>query len=70
VTGSFPGQATYFLTYETMQSLQNDHGNRFGKAFLSGLMAEMTSALFYVPTDIISQRLQVQDLKGFHHNQR
>jgi len=44
--------------------------NAFWTGFLSGAAAESTSALFYVPSDLIAQRLQVQNTKGFAHNCR
>jgi hypothetical protein len=43
---------------------------RFTKGFLSGMSAEVAGGLFYVPADIVAQRLQIQDIKGFTQNCR
>ncbi|RKP00286.1 hypothetical protein CXG81DRAFT_7875, partial [Caulochytrium protostelioides] len=73
--GSFPGQATYYLTYETAQSMlphadATTGGMAFVRGCVAGALAEVTAGCFYIPTDIVTQRLQVQNLQGFHHNAR
>jgi hypothetical protein len=35
-----------------------------------GAFAELAGGLFYVPADVVSQRLQVQNLNSFNHNSR
>nr|KAJ3420457.1 Fe(2+) transporter [Polyrhizophydium stewartii] len=75
VIGSFPGQAMYYLAYESAQELSKAvfsdpaaPATTFAKGFLSGACAEFAGGLFYVPADIIAQRLQIQSTKGFVHN--
>ncbi|KAI8897509.1 mitochondrial carrier domain-containing protein [Globomyces pollinis-pini] len=75
--GNFPGQASYYLAYESSQEflstfLKNDQSKSvtFLKGFLSGMAAEVAGGMFYVPADIVAQRLQVQSTKGFVHNHR
>eukprot|EP00842_Homolaphlyctis_polyrhiza_P004995 jgi/Hompol1/5497/HPOL_000199-RA len=77
VAGSFPGQAMYYLAYESTQELAqrafpNDTSSTsiFVKGFIAGASAEVAGGLFYVPADIIAQRLQVQSINGFVHNKR
>ncbi|KAL2918671.1 hypothetical protein HK105_201505 [Polyrhizophydium stewartii] len=77
VIGSFPGQAMYYLAYESAQELSKAvfsdpaaPATTFAKGFLSGACAEFAGGLFYVPADIIAQRLQIQSTKGFVHNSR
>lgn len=77
VVGSFPGQASYYLAYESAQEVsklvfhdeQSPHCT-FWRGFVSGACAELSGGLFNVPADIISQRLQVQTTQGFIHNSR
>ncbi|KAI9099950.1 mitochondrial carrier domain-containing protein [Phlyctochytrium arcticum] len=74
VLGSFPGQAMYYLAYETAQDACSQSSamdkSPFLRGFASGATAEISAGLFYVPADIVAQRLQVQNLKGFSHNSR
>lgn len=65
--GSFPGQFSYYITYEwvneqLLKYSNPSHGLLHGlmSHCISGLAAEAVSGLVYVPTDIISQRLQAQ----------
>jgi hypothetical protein len=75
--GNFPGQSSYYLAYETSQMVisrwipnEDTKLARFTKGFLAGMGAEIAGGLFYVPADIVAQRLQIQDIKGFQHNSR
>ncbi|KAI8919621.1 mitochondrial carrier domain-containing protein [Entophlyctis helioformis] len=77
VSGSFPGQAMYYLAYETAQEMSSyvfgDDGSStaaFARGFVAGASAEIAGGMFYVPADIIAQRLQIQSTKGFVHNSR
>ncbi|KAI9204210.1 mitochondrial carrier domain-containing protein [Polychytrium aggregatum] len=77
VAGSFPGQASYYLAYETAQEVSKhilpaayQGDSSFWRGFISGAWAEVAGGLFYVPADVVSQRLQIQNLAGFHHNSR
>ncbi|KAI8821728.1 mitochondrial carrier domain-containing protein [Fimicolochytrium jonesii] len=77
VIGSFPGQAMYYLAYETAQdacaqSMPRDLLERsaFVRGFAAGACAEIAAGLFYVPADVVAQRLQVQNVTGFQHNSR
>ena len=76
---SFPGQANYYLAIETTQELlkkaipnpeKDGKWMTFCRGFLSGAMAEMAGGLFFVPADIIAQRLQIQSTEGFVQNSR
>ncbi len=44
--------------------------NTFATSFVSAAIAEVCAGVGFVPADILSQRLQVQNLNGFHHNSR
>ncbi|EPZ31720.1 mitochondrial carrier [Rozella allomycis CSF55] len=70
--GSFPGQSLYYVAYEILNqtlsdkikksqisSCLNNHAIDFASNSAAGLLAEATSAFCYVPSDIISQKLQV-----------
>ncbi|KAJ8324401.1 hypothetical protein QVD99_002430 [Batrachochytrium dendrobatidis] len=77
VIGSFPGQAMYYMAYESTQEVvdkvlanNSSHGAIFTKGFLSGACAEIAGGMFYVPADIVAQRLQIQSTRGFVHNSR
>jgi hypothetical protein len=76
VLGAFPAQATYYYAYETVQNWtksifkEDGHHSIFAKGFLSGACAELAGGVFYVPADVVSQRLQIQDLNGFTKNRR
>ncbi|KAI9014721.1 mitochondrial carrier domain-containing protein [Gaertneriomyces semiglobifer] len=77
VVGSFPGQAMYYLAYETVQDVwaqnvaaQSFGSNPFLRGFAAGAWAEISAGLFYVPADVVAQRLQVQNVRGFAHNSR
>jgi hypothetical protein len=80
VLGAFPGQATYYFTYESTQTLlrkfhppKDHHPSKldlFYRGFLAGAMSEMMAGTFYVPSDVLSQKLQVNQTVGFIHNSR
>ncbi|KAJ3023046.1 hypothetical protein HKX48_004528 [Thoreauomyces humboldtii] len=74
VTGSFPGQALYYLAYETAQDAcaasPAFQKLPFLRGFIAGACAEITAGLCYVPADVVAQRLQVQNVQGFAHNKR
>jgi hypothetical protein len=77
VVGGFPGQASYYLALESTQELFNflsipdtNNFNTFLRGFFSGAAAELAGGLFFVPSDSVSQRLQVQNTRGFSHNKR
>lgn len=42
----------------------------FFRGFFSGMAAEIAGGVFYVPADIVAQRLQIQSNQGFVHNTR
>lgn len=62
--GSFPGQFVYYVGYEYANSLFAPHFRRhwphleIASHALAGVTAEALSAVSYLPTDIVSQRLQ------------
>jgi hypothetical protein len=76
VLGALPGQITYYSVYEiTQKYTQNlisgdEDANVFLRGFISGASAELAGGLFYVPADVVTQRLQVQNNLGFSHNCR
>ncbi|TPX55551.1 hypothetical protein PhCBS80983_g05221 [Powellomyces hirtus] len=74
VTGSFPGQALYYVAYESAQDACADSpqiaASPFLRGFLAGAAAELSAGLCYVPADVVAQRLQVQNVMGFAHNSR
>lgn len=76
VIGALPGQITYYSVYEIMQKytqclIPGDGDlNVFTRGFISGASAELAGGIFYVPADIVTQRLQVQNCLGFSHNCR
>jgi len=86
ILGSFPGQASYYATYEftnyyyskmlkettANMALGGVSGtestlNDILIPAMAGFSAELASACFYVPSDTISQRLQMQPKFNFHH---
>ena len=91
VAGSFPGQAAYYLSYESAQEFSKSllQGSSQDYTFLTGFLsgkliftilisypfekgafAEVAAGVFYVPADVVAQRLQVQSSHGFVHNSR
>ncbi|KAJ3031299.1 hypothetical protein HDV00_008389, partial [Rhizophlyctis rosea] len=66
-------EAMYYTAYESAQDVLAKwapNGNRFATGFVAGASAELAAGIFYVPADIVAQRLQVQNVEGFHHNKR
>lgn len=76
ITGTFTGQSVYYITYETsheiLGTVWSGNGFNFLKGFFSGAIGDTIAGLFYVPTDVVTQRLQTQNIKGFSftHNSR
>ncbi|KAI8843854.1 mitochondrial carrier domain-containing protein [Chytriomyces cf. hyalinus JEL632] len=75
--GALPGQASYYVAYETMHELVGAQFPQMGESsfvrgFISGACADVAGGLFYVPADIIAQRLQTQNVNStsFTHNKR
>lgn len=73
VLGSLPATCLYFTTYELSKSKltqSNVFGNnQFLVYFWSGIAAETVSCVFFVPIDVIKERLQVQEnLKLYKYN--
>ncbi|KAI8916153.1 mitochondrial carrier domain-containing protein [Gorgonomyces haynaldii] len=74
VVGSFPGQAFYYLALESAQEVMGKLLPKRDKeseleVFLRAC-AEVAGGMFYVPADIVAQRLQIQQVQGFVHNSR
>ncbi|KAI9136695.1 mitochondrial carrier domain-containing protein [Paraphysoderma sedebokerense] len=84
VVGSFPGQASYYSTYEFTHHLYGkslackleNYGlpktsiiEEFLAHSFAGATAEMVAAIFYVPSDMVSQRLQTQPKFSFFHSE-
>lgn len=78
--GSFPGQFSYYVAYEYANENIGSFFKKFpflakqsmvldGMATnaISGLVAEMVCGIAYLPTDIISQRLQIERKVDFRH---
>ncbi|KAJ3133162.1 hypothetical protein HK101_004489, partial [Irineochytrium annulatum] len=72
VLGSLPGQACYYATYETSRELLSTLPHAGAHGFIAGATAELVAGMFYVPTDVITQRLQTQSrgALSFTHNCR
>ncbi|ORZ36109.1 mitochondrial carrier domain-containing protein [Catenaria anguillulae PL171] len=83
VLGSFPAQSTYYASYEYTHHLYDQLARSytsnpsapltplqdFACHSLAGFTAESISACFYLPADMISQRLQMQPKFSFHHSE-
>ncbi|KNE72367.1 hypothetical protein AMAG_16850 [Allomyces macrogynus ATCC 38327] len=82
VGGSFPAQATYYAAYEFGHHQYDQLLRRatchtapgalpassdLAAHALAGLTAELAAAMFYLPADTISQRLQTQPRFSFAH---
>ncbi|KAI8616310.1 mitochondrial carrier domain-containing protein [Chytriomyces sp. MP71] len=75
--GALPGQACYYLAYETAHENVGHQFPTLGESsflrgFIAGACADFAGGIFYVPADIIAQRLQTQNIKkmSFTHNKR
>lgn len=77
VLGSYPGQAIYYSSYEISKGyfhnafhIDNYRGSTWFPAMefvatgAAGLVSELASALFFVPSDNVTQRLQVHNVEG------
>lgn len=62
IWGSLPSTAAFFGTYEfTKRKLINDfHLNETFSYFISGVLGDMASSVFYVPSEVLKTRLQLQ----------
>ena len=64
VTGCLPAVCMYFTSYELakqeLMKFQLFKNNNFLVYLCSGLIAEAVSCIFFVPIDVIKERLQVQ----------
>lgn len=60
--GSLPSSAVFFLTYETVKRAAiNDYNVPETIAFLgAGFIGDLASSFFYVPTEVMKARLQLQ----------
>ena len=73
VLGSLPATCIYFTTYELSKNALTQSEifgkNPFFVYFWSGIAAETVSCVFFVPIDVIKERLQVQEnLKLYNYN--
>lgn len=62
ILGSFPSTAAFFGTYEyTKRKMINDlHLNETLSYFIAGILGDMASSVFYVPSEVLKTRLQLQ----------
>lgn len=62
ILGSFPSTAAFFGTYEySKRKLINDlHFNDTVAYFIAGILGDMASSVFYVPSEVLKTRLQLQ----------
>lgn len=62
ILGSFPSTAAFFGTYEfTKRKLINDyHVNETLAYFIGGILGDLASSVFYVPSEVLKTRLQLQ----------
>lgn len=60
--GSLPSSAVFFLTYESVKRYAiNDLGVPETPAFLcAGFLGDLVSSIFYVPSEVLKTRLQLQ----------
>ncbi|GEQ70299.1 hypothetical protein JCM33374_g3975 [Metschnikowia sp. JCM 33374] len=67
ILGSFPSTAAFFGTYEfTKRTLINDLYINDTVAYLAaGILGDLASSVFYVPSEVLKTRLQLQ---GRHNN--
>lgn len=69
--GSFPGQFIYYVGYEYANSVYAPLFQKYlpqaeiGSHALAGVTAEALSAISYLPTDIVAQRLQTHTAYSF-----
>ncbi|KAG7194294.1 uncharacterized protein KQ657_005024 [Scheffersomyces spartinae] len=62
ILGSFPSTAAFFGTYEyTKRTLINNFGfNDTISYFAAGVLGDLASSVFYVPSEVLKTRLQLQ----------
>lgn len=62
ILGSFPSTAAFFGTYEyTKRKLINDfYFNETISYFIAGVLGDLASSVFYVPSEVLKTRLQLQ----------
>lgn len=62
ILGSFPSTAAFFGTYEyTKRKLIGDyHVNETAAYFIGGILGDLASSVFYVPSEVLKTRLQLQ----------
>lgn len=62
ILGSFPSTAAFFGTYElTKRTMINDlHINETVAYFLAGIFGDLALSVFYVPSEVLKTRLQLQ----------
>lgn len=62
ILGSFPSTAAFFGTYEytKRQLINNYHFNETISYFIAGVLGDVASSVFYVPSELLKTRLQLQ----------
>ncbi|QWU87052.1 hypothetical protein CA3LBN_001270 [Candidozyma haemuli] len=62
ILGSFPSTATFFGTYEFSKRfmINNLHMNDTVSYFIAGILGDLASSVFYVPSEVLKTRLQLQ----------
>ncbi|KAK6456703.1 putative mitochondrial carrier [Scheffersomyces xylosifermentans] len=62
ILGSFPSTAAFFGTYEyTKRKLINEYNlNETFSYFVAGVLGDLASSIFYVPSEVLKTRLQLQ----------
>ncbi|CAK7902889.1 mitochondrial magnesium exporter 1 [[Candida] anglica] len=62
ILGSFPSTAAFFGTYEyTKRKLIGEyHMNETAAYFVAGILGDFASSIFYVPSEVLKTRLQLQ----------
>jgi solute carrier family 25 protein 44 len=60
--GVLPAEMIYYAAYEVTKEVMTSGGYGHLSPMVSGLVAEMTSAAWVVPFDVVSQRLMIQDV--------
>jgi hypothetical protein len=63
---SIPGHSFYFAGYEISKKILNERfkiekDNNMFVHFISGCVADISSAIIYTPSEVIKQKLQIQD---------
>ncbi|EGR34554.1 mitochondrial carrier protein, putative [Ichthyophthirius multifiliis] len=70
VIGSGPAFTLYMTSYEYNKTILNKYGilqnNDFLMYMIAGLFAEIISCIFWLPIDVIKERLQVQQNLGLY----